>query len=177
MAENTTVSAPKGGDWQNVSEGLHVAVCVDVLPKWTEPIPERFRKPNGPTERTRTKLVFEVPDELDSEGRPLIVSNFYTASLHEKAKLRQHLESWRGRRFSDPELAGFDLENVVGVPAQIQVVHAGDFANLAAIVRLAKGMEAPKPSGHYTRVKDREPEEQGANGAEPHDSDDGDIPF
>lgn len=184
MAENTTVSAPSGGDWQNVTEGLHVAVCVDVVPIWSEPVPEKFRKPGGPTERRRTKLVWEVAAELDAEGRPLIVSNFYTASLHEKAKLRQHLESWRGRRFTDEELRpvkqggkGFDLDQVVGVPCQIQVVHSGDFANVAAIVKIGKGQEAPKPSGHYKRVRDREPEAASTTGADPHASDDGDVPF
>lgn len=183
----TRVKAPKGreGDFVNVSQGLHVAVCVDVLDIWQEPRPPKFAKPGQSKMIDKTRLVWEVAEEVDTEGRPLIVSQFYTASLFERAKLRQHLESWRGRPFSQQEEDDFELEVLVGIPCQLQVVHkttdSGTYANVHAIVKLGKGQTAPKPSGHYVRVRDREDEDGEGNGSsEPeadHTAAEDDIPF
>ncbi len=90
---------------------------------------------------------FEI-NETMSDGRPFSVSEILTISLGKKAKLRDRLKSWRGRDFTDTELAGFDLKNVVGAPCMINVVHnesAGKtYANIASITPLPKGMQAPE---------------------------------
>ena len=69
----------------------------------------------------------------------------YTLSLHENAALRRDLQSWRGRAFTETELAGFDLKTVLGVPCMITLVHSpdGKYANIQAVAGLPKGMEAP----------------------------------
>ena len=79
------------------------------------------------------------------DGRPFSVTQFYTVSLHEKAKLRADLESWRGRKFTAQELEGFDLASVVGAYCMIQVVHdeTGKYANVQTIMAF-KG-DKPKP--------------------------------
>jgi len=66
-------------------------------------------------------LVWEV-DERDSEGKRKLTSKTYTASLNEKAKLRQHLESWRGKPFQQGELSGFDLEKLIGENCQLNLL-------------------------------------------------------
>src|SRR5271165_6927494 len=53
-------------------------------------------------------LVWELTAE---EGRPLIGRDF-TLSLGKKAKLREFLERWRGKSFSDGE--EFEIEKVLG---------------------------------------------------------------
>lgn len=158
------VRAPENKEFTPAPQGLHRAVCVDVLDTWTEERPQEFG--GGLVEKTR--IVWEI-DERMADGRPFLVSQFYTASLHEKAKLRQHLESWRGRVFSEEELNGFDLENILGVPCQLQVIHhtnkAGKtYANVAGVVPPSKGQPSLRPSGDYIRHKDRKEENESAPG-------------
>jgi hypothetical protein len=80
--------------------------------------------------------------------------------LHEKASLRRDLESWRGRAFTDKELEGFDLENLLLKGCLINVIHeqrgGATFANVAGVMRLPKEMTAPRLQG-YVRVCDRSP--------------------
>ena len=50
-----------------------------------------------------------IGEAEDDNGRRFQLRKDYKNSLHEKAGLRKDLEAWRGRRFTDAELAGFDL--------------------------------------------------------------------
>ena len=138
-------------------EGTFPAVCVDIVDLGM--VENKF-DPEA-ADRLMCRIVWQI-DEQDDNGKPYMVRADYTASLHEKAKLRKVLESWRGRAFTPQELFGFDLETVVGSGCLLNVVHAtgsrgGTFANVGAVMKLAKGMTAPAPKG-YTRVKDRAPE-------------------
>jgi hypothetical protein len=84
-----------------------------------------------------------LDDEVKmQDGRPFAATQFYTASLHEKAQLRKDLEAWRGKKFTEEELEGFDLTDVLGKYCMIQVVHSvdGQYANVNAIMRY-KGEE------------------------------------
>ena len=138
-------------------EGSFSAVCVDELDLGI------IKSSWGGEERERhmVRLVWQI-HELDPEDKRYLVKQDYTASLDEKAKLRKHLQAWRGRVFTPGELMGFDLANVVGVPCMVSIVHAsgrkgGTFANVDAVMKLPKGMEPIKASG-YIRVKDRKAE-------------------
>jgi hypothetical protein len=71
-------------------------------------------------------------------------------SLSEKANLRRDLESWRGRKFTAAELAGFDLKAIMGTACQLQVTHDTNkegrtYAGVAAIMALPRGYKGPKP--------------------------------
>lgn len=148
-------------------EGLHQAVCVDVNDLGM------VENPFGdPKHQVELRWQLDLDDPLSGgENRPprrFMVSKRYTLSLHEKATLRHHLESWRGRRFTPDELQGFDLEILVGINCQLQVVHNvkdnGDvWAAVQAIVPLGKGMVKVEPRD-YTRVKDRERKADGWGG-------------
>ncbi len=145
-------------------EGTHPAVCVDEidLGKVTSIY-------NG-EERLRhmVRLVWQIDEQItDVEARQFqmepgsryVVKQDYTASLDEKAKLRKHLQSWRGRAFTPEELMGFDLESVVGASCMVSVVHnagrkGGVFANVEGVMKTVKGMGKLEPMG-YVRVKDR----------------------
>src|SRR5208337_1405024 len=89
----------------------------------------------------------------------------YTLSLHEKAALRKDLESWRGRTFTEEELKGFDVENVLDVPCLLNVIHNGTsgtvYANVSGIMKLPKSMQ-PIKGRDYVRVQDREPKRSDA---------------
>ena len=101
-------------------------------------------------------VVFEVPSvriKIQKEGEeekdlPRAISQKYTISLHEKANLRKHLESWRGRAFTTEELAGFDLKNIVDKPCLLNIIHNTPadvtYANISTITPLMTGMEPAK---------------------------------
>jgi hypothetical protein len=133
-----------GGDFKPIPEGAYIATCVRLIDMGTQ-----ITTFQGADKLQRKVLVvWEVPEEMvefDGEQRPALIMQRYTASLSDKATLRKHLEAWRGRRFTDDELKGFDLKNVLGKPCQIQVIHSenGAYANIASIMAMPKGATPP----------------------------------
>jgi hypothetical protein len=83
------------------------------------------------SKKTRVHLSFEITDSVDpstntvmmDDGRPFGAWKTYTASLFEAAALRKDLESWRGKSFTEEELAGFDISKLIGCTAKIEVGH------------------------------------------------------
>ncbi|MEK9206840.1 MAG: hypothetical protein AAB922_00005, partial [Patescibacteria group bacterium] len=93
-------------------------------------------------------ITFELPTELMESGEwagsPYAISKFYTASLGEKATLRHDLEAWRGRPFTEEELKGFDLKNVLGKPCMVSVIKTQTGkSKINSIMALMKGMTVP----------------------------------
>jgi hypothetical protein len=138
-------------------EGLHQAVCVDVVDLGMQDTQW------GPKQKCR---IYWQIEEIDTEtGKRFPVAKQYTVSLHEKATLRKDLQTWRGRKFTEQELEGFDLENLIGVNCQVQVVHnlADDgrvFANVQAVVPIGKNMTKIRASEDFVRKKDRPAQEE-----------------
>jgi len=129
------------GDFELVPQGTHLAVCYMVADLGLQESTWGIKH--------KVVLGFEIPSEtvvIDGEHKPMIINNLYTASLNKKANLRQDLEGWRGRAFTDDELAGFDLKNVLGKSCMLTVVHEtkGErtWANITSISALPKGVEA-----------------------------------
>ena len=94
-----------------------------------------------------------------ADRKPYMVSKKYTLSLHEKANLRQMLEVWRGKKFTEDELDGFDLEQLLGVSCQIQVAHGqgdeGPYAFPQVILKAAKGAQIVLVPSDYVREQNR----------------------
>lgn len=94
-------------------------------------------------------ILWELAERM-KDGRPFMLSRSYTLSLHEKATLRKDLESWRGKRFSEAELAGFDLEKLIGVNCLLNVVsyqkkNGEEGRKIAAVSPAMKGMNPLMP--------------------------------
>lgn len=148
------VSAGESRSFTPAPAGLHQAVCVDIVDMGVLEVTY-----GGKTKKQRKiRLVWQIEETME-DGRPFIVQKRYTASLHEKATLRKELESWRGKPFTDEELAAFDMERLLGVNCQLNIQHAikgGEtYANVVSIVPLGKNM--PKMAARdYIRVQDRE---------------------
>jgi hypothetical protein len=172
--------ASGGGNFTPCPEGTHAAVCVDVVDLGMLEV--TFAKKTKAQHKIR--IVWQI-DEARDDGKPHMAMKRYTLSLHEKAALRKDLESWRGKAFTDEQLAGFDVEVLLGVGALINVMHnkkdGETYANVTAIMKLPKTMEAPHPR-EYVRVVDRKPEGVGEAAApddfegQPFPTDD-DVPF
>ena len=120
-------------------------------------------------------------EDESGERRPLWIDKYFTLSLHENSALRPFLEAWRGRKFTEEELRGFNVAKLLHADALIQVSHnitpEKTYANIDSIMRLPKGMEpAPMLEG-YVRVKDRPKDEGPVKAPSPFDDEDDDLPF
>ena len=166
-----------GRDFTPAPEGLQRAVCADVVDLGME------ESQWGAKHKVR---VYWQLEERDEDGRRFIVVKKYTLSLHRKSSLCADLTSWRGRPFNEEEKLGFDLERLVGINAQIQIVHnpgndGSVWSNVQAVVGPPKGVE-PLKVEDYTRKKDREGYEPpadpfGDSATEPEPEDEDGVPF
>ena len=86
--------------------------------------------------------------ELNGEQRPRVISKEYTMSLSEKSTLRKDLQAWRGQVFTSEELEGFNLNNILNVPCQLQILNeernGKTYTNIASIMAMPKGMTVEK---------------------------------
>lgn len=154
----------KGGqDFPKCPEGLHQAVCVDVIDRGL--VEYEWKGKKG--ERREVSFVFQVDarDEDDKQilredGKLFTVSSKFTASLGNNAKLVPFLEGWLGATIP-PEVRenGFELEQLIGRNAQITVVQVEKnnktYANIKGIAPIAKKTPKLKVED-YVRVKDRD---------------------
>lgn len=146
------IAKDKGGaDFKPVPAGTHVAVCTLVADMGVQPT-GKFKP------RAQIYIRWEIPGEImtwkDGEGvdhtGPMVIGKKYTMSLSEKANLRADLESWRGRMFTEQELKGFDIKNILGKPCMLGVTHntvgTKTYANISAVMGLPKGTMPPSAS-------------------------------
>jgi hypothetical protein len=137
------IIAKKNGEgFDPVSEGVHVAICYSVVD-----LGMQYSEMYGKASR-KILITHEIPEEtitIEGKEMPRAISKEYTLSLSEKSTLRKDLEAWRGRTFTEAELEGFDLANIIGKGCQIQVIHKESggktYANIASIMGLPKGMK------------------------------------
>jgi hypothetical protein len=121
--------------YPSVSVGVHKARCVKIIDLGTQK--SDF---NGEVSWKRQVLIiFETPEEHNSEGQPLTISKFYTLSLHEKANLGNDLTSWRGRAFSEAEKQSFDISKLLGVPCLLNVMDKNGKSKISSIMPMKKG--------------------------------------
>lgn len=146
----TFVSGASTKEFTPAPEGAHQAVCVDVIDRGIEETPWGQKR--------KVLVRWQINEPMES-GKPFLVQKKYTASLHEKANLRHDLEAWRGRAFTETELAQFDMDTLIGANCLVNVIHrqgskGGTFANVASVTPLVRGM-AKIVARDYTREKDR----------------------
>jgi hypothetical protein len=138
-------------EWTPAPEGLHQAVCVDV-----EELGEEDTQ-WGPKEKGR--IVWQIAEVNPETGKRFIVSKKYTISLHEQSWLCRDLQNWRGKKYTQADKKNFDPEKLLGVNAQLQIIHnvlddGRIFANVNAIVPPQRGVALLVVDG-YIRKKDR----------------------
>lgn len=149
------IIAPKSGGSnlpkKVVPAGSHVARCYSMIQIGTVESEYLGEK------KTLHKVMidFELPLEtaVFREGepeKPFVISKEYTLSFHEKSTLRSHLQSWRGKAFTDEEAAKFDITKLVSATCMLNVVHKASadgtktYANIASISPIPKGLTCPE---------------------------------
>lgn len=128
--------------------GNHLAICYGCVDCGTQEAEFEGRV----TKRRRVRLSWELCHEFretDGDNIPYVVSKEYTVSLHEKANLRHDLENWRGVPFTEEELQGFDLKNILGKPCLLNVLQKESkrgnmYAYISGISPVIAGLEIPE---------------------------------
>ena len=129
-----------GGDFENPEPGSYAARCYKITDIGTQTGEYQGKQ----TIRRQVIIGWEL-DEKMTDGRPFVVSKFYTASLNEKATLRHDLEGWRGRQFTDEELGGFDPKKLIAQPCLLSLTKTDKGKiKVASVGKLPKSMTAPE---------------------------------
>lgn len=150
------VKESQGGGFPPLEAGSYRAICYGIVVLGTTY--------NPAFDNIQRKILFlwELPDERierDGEDLPRAISETYTLSLNEKANLRAMLESWRGKAFTEDELRGFDIVNVLKAPCLVSTKimtskQGREFAKVSSVTRLPKGMVVPTECENPTVVFD-----------------------
>lgn len=141
--------AEGGSDFAPPPAGTHLGVCYRFVDLGTQEGEWQGKK----THYRKVLVSWELPDERMDDGRPLTFHQRYTWSTSEKARIRQDLEAWRGKAFSDEDFFGprpFSFKSILGKACLLSLVHntsgGKTYANLRGIAKLPKNSTAPAPS-------------------------------
>ena len=125
-------------EFEALPEGQHIGVCYKIIDQGSrnETYP-RDAEPNSDNTKKRKTLnvTWEIPEQKMADGRPMSISKTYTASLNENATLYKDLVTWRGKSFTKEELDGFDLDKMIGAPANLEIEHVDGRARVKAIFK------------------------------------------
>lgn len=127
--------------------GNHVARCVGVIVYGT------ITEQNQWGEKTALKgcIIWELPEEVrdfKGEEKPMTIRKEYNLSLDSRATLSVDLCSWRGKKFTEEELKGFELFNILNATCFVNVIHneasnGKTYANVDKVTPLSKSVKCP----------------------------------
>lgn len=154
-----------GGDFKGLPAGNYIAICDLVADLGLQPGSSMYPDP-----KHQIYLRFEVPSEridYEKDGKrltgPRVIGNAYTASMGKKANLRKQLEGWRGKMFTDPEAADFDVSTILGKACMLNVVEKESggktYSNIGNISALPKGMPVPTAENPLVLYTGESPED------------------
>jgi hypothetical protein len=129
-----------GKDFVQPPAGNHVARCYSIVDMGTQAGEWKGKA----TVLPKVQIRWELCNEMMEDGRPFSVMRIFTAMLGETAALREVLESWRGKKFTKEELAGFNISKLLGAPCLVNVTLSDkNKAKVSAVSPVPKGMEVP----------------------------------
>src|SRR5262245_46487053 len=138
------LASKAGGDFKPHVEGIHPAVCVDVIDLGM--VETEFQGERRVVNKVR--LFFET-EQRNGEGRNCVISKTFTASLHPKAKLAEFLGKWRGRPVVPGET--IDLGKLLGACCTLVISHQQNMVGrtYASIDAVSKPTKRVVASGGY----------------------------
>jgi hypothetical protein len=130
--------------------GNHIARCYKMIEVGTRD----YEYLGEPKTKYSLWVFFELPHEMrvfDKElgEQPMSISIEYNLVYHEKAKLFQHINSWRGKILTPQELDNFEIDKLLGVPCSLSIAHnksdknGKTYANIQTVSGLPKGTLCP----------------------------------
>ena len=155
----TVSTKPSGGNFTPCPEYTGRAVCVDITPL------KAYDTEYGVKQKFKIAFELDLIDQSRNPVQPWVVMTApMTASLHEKAGLTKFLKDWHGRALTAEETVSLNLDNLIGRPATVVIVHEQSrdgtktFSNIKLIMPHKSG-EPLQPSGLWVRLEDRPPRE------------------
>jgi hypothetical protein len=141
---NMVLQCKDSGDFKPHPEGIHPAVCVDVMDLGL--VETEFQGQKKMV--NKVKLVFESEQKTE-DGKNCTVSKNFTASLHPKAKLAEFLGKWRGRPVVPGET--IDLAKLLGACCTLVISHQQNMTGktYASIDAVSKPTKKVTASGTY----------------------------
>ena len=141
---NMVLQCKDSGDFKPHPEGIHPAVCVDVMDLGLVETDFQGQKKMV----NKVKLAFESEQKTE-DGKNCTVSKNFTASLHPKAKLAEFLGKWRGRPVVPGET--IDLAKLLGASCTLVISHQQNMAGktYASIDAVSKPTKKVAASGTY----------------------------
>jgi hypothetical protein len=148
---NIVLQCKDSGDFKPHPEGIHPAVCLDVMDLGL--VETEFQGQRKMV--NKVKITFESEAKTD-DGKRCSVSKNFTASLHPKAKLAEFLGKWRGRPVMPGET--IDLQKLIGACCTLVISHQKNLAGktYASIDAVSKPTRKVTPSGLYDPVAARQ---------------------
>jgi hypothetical protein len=155
----TVSTKPSSGNFTPCPEYTGRAVCVDITPL------KAYETEYGVKQKFKIAFELDLIDQSRNPVQPWVVMTApMTASLHEKAGLTKFLKDWHGRALTAEETVSLNLDNLIGRPATVVIVHEQSrdgtktFSNIKLIMPHKSG-EPLQPSGLWVRLEDRPPRE------------------
>ncbi len=151
---NLKANSGSGGGFVKPPAGNHPAVCVAVIDLGTH-----TREFNGQAKDQRQiYFCWELPTETvaGTTGTHHVIATRLTASLNEKAKLRQWIEGRRAAAIPDGQ--DYNVFDEVGKPCLLNVKANGEYVNVEGMSALPKGFTVPptQNKGFYFSLNDYE---------------------
>ncbi len=133
--------------------GNHAAICIKIVDIGTQENEWKGEK----NYRRQNIITWELPNETREDGKPYIISKFYTASLGDKATLTKDLTTWLGK----PPTRPFDPKQLLGKACQVVVTEreGSDKHVVSSVSSLTKGVSIPKKPHNPTVYLSLEPDE------------------
>ena len=126
-------------DFEQPEPGTYAARCYSLIDLGTQ----KNNYQGEDTFKRQIMIKWELT-ELMKDGRPFMVMATPTLSIHENAKLRTWLESWRGIPFTEEELKGFDVKGILGTTCMLSLgLTSGGEIKVTGVSKLVKGLEMP----------------------------------
>lgn len=136
-----------GGNFEVPPADNHPAVCVAVIDLGTQT--QQKYQSQEMEQVHKVFICWELVDQkMAAIARNFVIGCDYRLSMHEKAKLRKQLESWRGVKFAENEEV--DLKSLVGKKCLLSVVHNTNtdgtktYANVDNVTKLHKDIKCPQ---------------------------------
>ena len=173
------ITAPKSGkNFAPAAEGVQAGVIAKVVDLGL--VEKTYQ--GQTTKKPMIQILWQVA-EKDEAGEPKRVSEFFTLSLHEKAKLRKRMINL----FGTVPPADFDFEKLLGTNRNLVLVHSKSadgsrtYANIETTMKLNPGQKKLDIVPFELKKKDEVKAVQPLTGARPVTEadpiDDSDLPF
>jgi len=129
-----------------LEDGVYLAICSGLIDLGIQKS-EQFNN-----ESRKMMIQYQIiGEDIEFNGETIArkMHKQYGFSLGSKSNLRKDLESWRGKAFTDGELQGFNMTNIMNVPCQLQIINKervgkSNYNDIAGIMALPKGQKVDR---------------------------------